>query len=104
GYLEIKDAQLQQQLMIPTKIGAHVIASPGEKIRIMIPGGIHLRSEANNSILETLVKGDTAVVEEISVRGDDNQIFYKVRTANHEGVLFSGHLIPDLTITEWTTP
>lgn len=101
--IQIVNEQDQSTLLSRINQGPRIVAVADDKIKIEISDGIHLRSLTDKQILATLARGTTVTVLASETRGDDNEIYYKVRSGGVEGYLFSGHLLPNSTISQWTT-
>jgi hypothetical protein len=78
------------------------LAKVGERIRIVNPAGINLRTAAGGAFVVNVPVRTELQVLAISIQGSENGVYYKVSYAGRTGYIYSGLLMPANTTGQWT--
>jgi hypothetical protein len=93
----------QWAVKVSTVSAPHIVALPGDQIKIAMVGGINLRQTMGGSVLATLKKDETARVVNVVTSQPAGSVYYLVQTPDgKEGYVFSGHLQPQSSVDQWT--
>jgi hypothetical protein len=78
------------------------VAIAAEKIKIVSPNGINLRTVPGGTLITLIPVGSVLTVLEVAVQGTNNYVYYKVSTARGVGYIYSGQLLPASSVEQWT--
>ncbi len=73
----------------------------GERIEIVAPLGINVRQDINGNRVGHLAQNSIAIVDDIAVKGQDGEIYLKIRSGQSAGYIYAGHQKPKLTMSDW---
>lgn len=77
------------------------VLEPGERLEIVNPPGINLRSQPGGPLLLTLAQGTKLTVLSAVLRGSQNEVYYQVTSAGKTGFIYAGRLKPEDTTARW---
>lgn len=78
------------------------VAQKGQTIQITSTNGINLRETPGGKFIEGIPYQTSLIVNEIVIKGNNNEVYYQVKWKNKTGYIYSGILLPQSTVKEWT--
>lgn len=78
------------------------LARAGESVYIVAPAGINMRTVPGGSLIRLVPSKSTHKVIEYVIKGEDNEVYYKIKYGTSTGYIYSGYLIPNNTMSTWT--
>ncbi|MBL7544435.1 MAG: hypothetical protein JNL11_11520 [Bdellovibrionaceae bacterium] len=94
-------AQWASAYQVPVS-SASGVARVNQKIKVSVESGINLRASPAGILLSAIPVDAVLLVENVIVRTLDNEIYYLVTYRGHRGYIYSGKLLPKVTVTDWT--
>ncbi len=79
-----------------------IIANIGEAIKVVAPFGINLRQSPGGTLLVRVPKDEVLQVLDRVVQGSQNYLYYQVQYQNQLGYVYSGNLVDESSVLEWT--
>jgi hypothetical protein len=105
GFIYGGNQDTYSQWATPSETPATEIIIPiaGNYVQIQKEGGINLRDNIGGTKITTLPHQSILTVISTHVRTDNNRLYYEVETDQHSGFIYGGQLLPDNTLSLWTT-
>jgi hypothetical protein len=89
---------------VNNNLNGALIANRGQNITVTKSAGITLRETIGGKSLLAVPVETLLVVDQVVVRGEANEIYYRVKFNNKLGFIYAGRSLPQKTFLEWTVP
>lgn len=93
---------------IPTnkRASIEVVAHANDYIKSISDNSLKVYSSinSNGNEIDSLQTNDIVLVKDIIIHGDNNSIFYEISMNNTKGYIYSGNLLPDVSVDDFTKP